>query len=712
MLGVLLSRLGLSSSLGFPAPSTETFPTDAHSPRSAVLWRAGRETNDGHSGMDRALKRILVGVDGSAAAAAALGWAGTLARTVGADVLVATVFEPDQAEVSPERYEELTREAAQRLGAEWSEPLRNLGVTSRPLLLTGSADALLEAAEDENVDLVVVGPRGHGSLAHMHVGSLAHHLAHHTTRPLAIVPKPGAKAVFDRIVVGVDGSEGSAHAVRWCIDLARATDAEVIAVYACEPLVEWVLGSDPRGPRRAAERKLEDDWVTPLRKAGVRCGRAFLTTSFRLPRWQASSRMKARASPLSALGASAGSSGYGSAASPSNWSITPRCRSSSYRRPRSTRCSPRERKRRGDEAATTVRRSGSEPMARQPQAEPPPRGRVQQMVDHGIRGVTANPTILQRAIAGSADYDDQLCRLARRNLSVEDVYWDLVIDDVERALEVLRPVFDRSEGNDGFVSVELPPSLAGNTGGSVDNARSLHQQIDEPNLFVNIPATDAGIPAIRQMISEGQNINISAIFSLERYDEVIEAYLSGLEAHDGDLSRVHSVASFLVSRVDTEVDGRLSDLVTADADALLGKVAVAQATLAYQTFQQRFRGPRWEALTQRGACRQRPLWASTATKNVAYPDTFYVDSLIGRDTVNTMPETAIAAFEDHGTVSRTIDRDVEGARALFERLSTIGIDMNAIGRVLEDKGLAAFAASYDGLLQTVADRASSVNEAR
>jgi nucleotide-binding universal stress UspA family protein len=215
------------------------------------------------------LKRILVGVDGSAAAAAALGWAGTLARTVGADVLVATVFEPDQAEVSPERYEELTRKAAQRLGAEWSEPLRDLGVTNRPLLLTGSADALLEAAEDENVDLVVVGPRGHGSLAHLHVGSLAHHLAHHTTRPLAIVPAPGAKAVFDRIVVGVDGSEGSAHAVRWCIDLARATDAEVIAVYACEPLVEWVLGSDPRGPRRAAERMLEDDWVTPLRKAGI-----------------------------------------------------------------------------------------------------------------------------------------------------------------------------------------------------------------------------------------------------------------------------------------------------------------------------------------------------------------------------------------------------------------------------------------------------------
>jgi len=215
------------------------------------------------------VKRILVGVDGSDAAAAALGWAGRLAHVVGAEVVVATVFEPDQAEVSPDRYEELTRSAERLLDTEWSAPLSGSGAPRRSLLLTGPPDALLEAAEHQDVDLVVVGPRGHSRFARLHIGSLAHHLAHYTTRPLAIVPAPGAAAAFDRIVVGVDGSEGSAHAVRWCTDMARATHAEIIAVYAFEPLVEWVLESDPRSWRQAAERRLEDNWVAPLRQAGV-----------------------------------------------------------------------------------------------------------------------------------------------------------------------------------------------------------------------------------------------------------------------------------------------------------------------------------------------------------------------------------------------------------------------------------------------------------
>jgi transaldolase len=338
-------------------------------------------------------------------------------------------------------------------------------------------------------------------------------------------------------------------------------------------------------------------------------------------------------------------------------------------------------------------------------------GQLRQMIDLGIRGVTADSAILQRAISGSAEYDDQLRRLVRRDVNIEDVYWDLVIDDVERALEVLRPVYDKSDGRDGFVSVELPPSLAGDTVGSIDTARSLHRQIDEPNLFVTIPATDAGIPAIHQTIAEGHNINITLIFSLERYDQVISAYLSGLEAHDGDLSHVHSVASFLVSRVDTEVDGRLNGMTTANAGAARGKAAVALATLAYQLFQQRFRGPRWAVLAERGARRQRPLWASTSTENPAYPDTLYVDGLIGPDTINTMPGTTIAAFEDHGTVTRTIDRDVDSARALFDRLHTMGIDMNDVGRVLEDRGIATFAARYEALLETLAAKASTVKEA-
>jgi len=213
--------------------------------------------------------RILVGVDGSDAAAAALGWAGRLAQSVRAELVVANVFEPFQAEVSPERYEELKGEAERCLEGEWSDPLTGLGIAHRPLLLSGPPDHLLQAAEQENADLVVVGPRGHGGFAGLHVGSLAHHLAHHTTRPLAIVPAPGGRARLDRIVLGVDGSEGSSHAVRWLAEVAGASGAEVIAVYAFEPLVEWVPDTDPRSWRHTTEQEFEGRWVAPLRDAGV-----------------------------------------------------------------------------------------------------------------------------------------------------------------------------------------------------------------------------------------------------------------------------------------------------------------------------------------------------------------------------------------------------------------------------------------------------------
>jgi nucleotide-binding universal stress UspA family protein len=213
--------------------------------------------------------RILVGVDASEAAAAALTWAGRLAASVGAEVVVANVFEPSQAEVDPQRYEELTGEARRRLAGEWSSPLTGTGVEHRPLLLTGAPDQLLQAAEEEHADLVVVGPRGHGGFAGLHVGSVAHHLAHQTTRPLAIVPAPGAGAGLERIVVGVDGSDASAHAVRWTAGIARATSAEVVVVYAFEPLVEWVPETDPRSWRRTAEQELEGSWSAPLRDAGV-----------------------------------------------------------------------------------------------------------------------------------------------------------------------------------------------------------------------------------------------------------------------------------------------------------------------------------------------------------------------------------------------------------------------------------------------------------
>ena len=332
-------------------------------------------------------------------------------------------------------------------------------------------------------------------------------------------------------------------------------------------------------------------------------------------------------------------------------------------------------------------------------------GQLHTLVDLGIRGVTANPTIFQKAVEGSSDYDEQVAQLGRK-LSVEDLYWALIVDDERQALDILRPLYDTG---DGFVSIEVSPTIAHDTDRTVDAARSLHQEIDRPNLFVKIPATKEGVPAIRQMISEGRSINITLIFSLTRYDEVIEAYLSGLEAFvasGGDPSRVHSVASFFVSRVDTEVDRRL-EKIGGPAMALAGHAAVAQAKLAYQLFLERFRGPRWEALEAKGARTQRPLWASTSTKNPAYPDLLYVDNLIGPDTVNTMPDATVDAFLDHGVLRRTIDEGVDEARAVLDRLAQAGVDLDDVTQVLEDEGVAAFVKSFDELLEALATKVRS-----
>ena len=328
-------------------------------------------------------------------------------------------------------------------------------------------------------------------------------------------------------------------------------------------------------------------------------------------------------------------------------------------------------------------------------------GTIGRLVAEGVRGVTANPTIIARAIEGSDAYDSQFGALIAEGRSVEEAYWDLVVDDVTAALGMLWPTFDASPGSDGFVSIEVAPALAHDTEATIAAARDLHKRIARPNLFVKIPATTEAVPAIASMTAEGRSINVTLIFSLARYDEVIEAYLSGLEtvaARGGDLSAVHSVASFFVSRVDTEVDRRLEAVGTADALDLRGRAAVAQAKLAYELFCNRFSGPRWERLSSKGANLQRPLWASTSTKNPAYPDTLYVDSLIGPDTVNTLPESTIEAFEDHGTVARTIDDNVEEAAGVMRRLATSGIDMVDVGLTLEDEGLAAFEESFDGVL--------------
>jgi transaldolase len=335
-------------------------------------------------------------------------------------------------------------------------------------------------------------------------------------------------------------------------------------------------------------------------------------------------------------------------------------------------------------------------------------GDLARWIERGVRGITSNPTIFQKAIAGSDQYDEQFGDLARSGTPIEDAYWQMVTDDIEAALALLRPVHDASDGVDGYVSIEVAPDLARDTAGTVASARQLHERIDEPNLFVKIPATAEGVPAIRQMISDGRSINVTLVFSLQRYQEVIEGYLSGLEACPGDLSGIASVASFFVSRVDTEVDRRLEAIGTPEAMTLRGTAAVAQAQLAYGVFLDRFSGSRWDALAARGARVQRPLWASTSTKNPDYPDTLYVDPLIGPDTVNTMPETTLEAFDDHGRLARTVDADLAAAQRAFDAISTVGVDLDDVGHVLEEQGVASFAKSFDELIATLSTKAEAL----
>ena len=338
-------------------------------------------------------------------------------------------------------------------------------------------------------------------------------------------------------------------------------------------------------------------------------------------------------------------------------------------------------------------------------------GTLARLVSRGVRGVTANPTIFARAIEGSDAYDDQFAALTAAGRPVPEAYWDLVVDDVTDALGVLGPVFDDSGGADGFVSVEVAPELAQDTDATMAAVRQLHQRVARPNLFVKIPATPEGVPAIRAMVAEGRNVNITLIFSLARYAEVIDAYLSGLETlagRGGDLAGVRSVASFFLSRVDTEVDRRLEASGADGALDLRGRAAVAQAKLAYRLFSERFAGERWVRLAALGAHVQRPLWASTSTKNPVYPDTFYADSLIGPDTVTTLPEVAIAAFEDHGTLARTIDRDVGDADEVMGRLAAVGVDMDDVGATLEEQGVAAFHESFGHVLGALGAKASEL----
>jgi transaldolase len=328
--------------------------------------------------------------------------------------------------------------------------------------------------------------------------------------------------------------------------------------------------------------------------------------------------------------------------------------------------------------------------------------------DDGIRGVTSNPTILDKAIGAGDGYDDALAQCARQGLSIEDTYWAVVLDDIVAATDVLRPVFDAHDGGDGFVSVEVAPTLAHDTEGTIAAARSLHERVGRPNVMIKIPATIEGIPAIEETIAAGITVNVTLIFSLDRHAKVIEAYLTGLErlaAAGGDLSTVASVASFFVSRVDTETDRRLPD-----DSPLRGQAAVANAKLAYELFRQGFSGPRWEALAARGARLQRPLWASTSTKNPAYPSTLYVDDLIGPDTVNTLAPASIEALQAGQGDQRpgTVTEGVAGAHQLMADLAAAGIDFHDVTDVLEREGVDSFAASFTDAFGTIEKRRAEV----
>jgi transaldolase len=337
----------------------------------------------------------------------------------------------------------------------------------------------------------------------------------------------------------------------------------------------------------------------------------------------------------------------------------------------------------------------------------------------GIRGLTSNPTIFEKAIAAGKAYDEEISGLLERELDAHAIFETVAVRDIQGATDLFRPIYESSEGGDGFVSIEVSPLAARDPAVTTADARRLWAAVDRPNLMVKIPGTVEAVPVIQQMLTEGININITLLFSVAAYQRVARAYIAALSARreaGQPIDRIASVASFFVSRVDTLVDKLLDEKIAATSDAtqkewlesLKGKAAVANAKIAYQTFERLFSGADWDSLAAAGADVQRPLWASTSVKNPAFPDTMYVDELIGPHTVNTMPRPTIAAFLDHGTVERTIDKDLSRAYKTMEDLAAAGIDIDAVTAQLEEEGIASFAKSYDSLLAGVASKRSQL----
>ena len=347
-------------------------------------------------------------------------------------------------------------------------------------------------------------------------------------------------------------------------------------------------------------------------------------------------------------------------------------------------------------------------------------GELRRMIDEdGVVGLTSNPTIFHKAISSGASYDAALSQLVRTGKSPVDIYEALAIEDIRSAADLLRPVYERTGGLDGLVSLEVSPHLAYDTQGTLSEVRRLWAAVDRPNLMVKVPATPQGTPAVEQLIGEGININITLIFSLEAYRHVAEAYLAGLERRveaNLPIDHISSVASFFVSRVDTKVDAQLAATLDRSDDqgpnsrlaSLLGKAAIANCKLAYEIFQRSFGGSRFQELAKSGARVQRLLWGSTSTKNPDYPDTYYVDSLIGPDTVNTVPTETLCAFKDHGTVARTLDLGLDDARHAAEELARIGIDMDDVTAQLLEEGVDQFAQSFDKLIDGIEARVETI----
>jgi transaldolase len=345
-------------------------------------------------------------------------------------------------------------------------------------------------------------------------------------------------------------------------------------------------------------------------------------------------------------------------------------------------------------------------------------GELEGMIrDYDLRGVTSNPSIFEEAIGKSDDYDDALESLAAGGTEAGPAFESLAVDDIRRTCDIFRPVYDAAAGHDGLVSLEVSPLLASDTQRTVDEARRLWALVDRPNLMIKVPGTDEGIPAIEQLLSEGINVNITLLFSLAGYEAVMEAFLRGMErrAEAGQpLERVASVASFFVSRVDSAVDAQLEKIVAEGgpnaekAKGVMGRAAIANAKMAYLRFTQVFSGERWERLASKGAHVQRPLWASTSTKNPAYRDVTYIEELIGPDTVNTIPLATLEAFNDHGEARRTVDTDLDRARADLATLQELGIDLGAVTEKLQVEGVEKFSRSFNQMIQAVGEKLARV----